>query len=174
MKSLLTTLTVLTALSCFGQKERIVSTFLSIQGSVTQYDRTKSNNSGAFGFGVQATINTKTWIRPTVEVNGDLSGGTKELITTNDGKIIESKQEVLGIYAGPLFQPIDWMFVSATAGNSIYNDKSHFGIRPSIGFFPFHHQRVEAKASFTYICQRDDISNKSFGYLSFGIGIKII
>ncbi len=173
MKKLYLALALLTATNCIGQTHRKLSTFLSFQVNKTLYDRTITNNSGGVGFGLQNCLNTKTWIKPTLEINANLFAGTKELYLTADHKPIGAKSGVLGIYMGPLFQPVDRLFIATTFGTSIYNSKFHFGIRPSVGIYPSKSKRWTAKASFTNIFQQDDISNESFGYVSFELALKI-
>lgn len=137
------------------------------------YDRTTTNNSGGFGFGLQTFLNTKTRLRPTLEVNADLFAGTKEGYLTTDGQFIDGKSGVAGIYLGPSFQATEKLFIATTFGSSFYNATANFGVRPSVGFVPFNNKKLLAKASFTNVFQRDEISNESFGYFSFALALKL-
>jgi hypothetical protein len=158
---------------CYSQPQRNASFVLTFQGNKTTNDRTLSNNSAGIGFGLQAFLNTKTVFRPTLEINGDLFAGTKELRMTTDGRIIEGKSEVVSLYAGPSFNLAERLLISATAGTSFYNKKTHFGIRPSVGLFLSKNRKWMAKAAYTAIFQRDDVSNERFAYASFGIAGKL-
>ena len=153
----------------FCQAQQGVALYLSFQGNKTVTDRTLSNNSGGVGLGIQALLNTKTAFKPMLEINGDYFGGTKELYMTTDGKIIKSKNEVVGIYAGPSFQPAGRLFFATTAGASFYNNKTHFGVRPSAGLFLSKNKKWLAKASYNLVFQRDDMGNEKFGYAGFGL-----
>ena len=163
----------LIATSCFGQADRKLSALLSFQVNRTTNDRTISNNSAGIGFGLQTHLNTNTWIKPTLEINADLFGGTKELRLTADGRPIDAKSEVVGIYVGPMFQLTKSLFLSTTVGKSIFNKKSHFGVRPSVVFYPSKSRKWAVKVAYTGVFQRDDISNENFGYLSFALALKL-
>ncbi len=173
MKKLYFILTIFIAANCFSQTNRKLSTFLSFQVNKTFYDRAITNNNGGIGFGLQTNLNTKTWVKPTLELNADLFAGTKELYLTANNKPIDAKSGVLGIYIGPLFEPMKRLFIATTFGTSIYNNKAHFGVRPSVVLYPSKRKNWAAKVSFTNIFQRDDINNKSFGYFSFAFALKL-
>lgn len=161
------------ATNCFCQTDRKLSAFLSFQVNKTLYDRTISSNSGGIGFGLQTNLNTKTWFKPTLEVNADAFGGTKEFYTTLDGKPIYAKSEVFSAYIGAFIQPAGKLSIATTFGPSFYNTKTYLGIRPSICYYPSKSKKWTAKGCFTNIFQRDDVSNESFGYFSFALALKL-
>lgn len=162
-----------TAVQGYSQKARNVSTFALFQVNSTTQDRTQRNNSGGFGFGLQAFLNTKAAIKPTLEVNGDFFAGTKDLLLTADGRIVEAKQTTSGIYTGPSFHFSNRAFVAATAGATFYNHATHFGIRPSAGLYVTSKKRLMLKLSHTTVFQRDAISNEPFHYGSFALALKL-
>ncbi|HEY0039761.1 MAG TPA: hypothetical protein VGB71_03810 [Flavisolibacter sp.] len=173
MKQIFFFVTLFIATNSFSQDGRRVSVFLSFQANTTLYDRTASNNSGGVGLGLQTTLNTKTFVRPTLEINGNIFGGTKELYLTADGKPIYGKSGVLSIHGGPFIQLSDRFFFAATVGSHFYNDDVHFSARPSVGVYPTKGRKWTLKTSFTNVFQRDEISKESFGYLSFAIALKL-
>lgn len=173
MKDLYFVLTLFIATNCFSQTDRKLSTFLSFQVNKTLYDRTITNNSSGVGFGLQTHINTKTSVKPTMELNADLFAGTKELYLSADGRPIHAKDGVVSIYIGPLFQPAGKLFIATTFGTSLFNGEAHFGIRPSVGLYPSKRKNWTVRASFTNIFQRNSISDESFGYSSFALALKI-
>lgn len=173
MKQLFLLLSLFIATRSFSQVDRKVSVFLSFQVNKTLYDRTASNNSGGVGFGLQTVLNTNTYVRPTLEINGDIFGGTKELYLTADDKPIYGKSGVLSVHGGPFIQLSDHFFISATVGSHFYNNDLHFSTRPSIGVSPTKGRKWTLKTSFTNVFQRDEISNESFGYLNFAIALKL-
>lgn len=173
MKQLYFFAALLFTTNCFAQTERKVSSTLFAQVDRTLYDRTVTNNAGGVGVGLQSSINTRTLVKPVVEVTADLFAGTKELYVTEDDKPIDAKRDVLGIYAGALLQPSHRLFISTTGGISFFNGKGHFGVRPSVGYHLSKDGRFTAKAAFTHIFQRDAISNQPFGYGSFALGVKL-
>lgn len=173
MKQIFLFVTLFIATHSFSQADRKVSIFLSFEANKTLYDRTASNNSGGVGFGLQSVLKTKTFVRPTLEINGDIYGGTKELYITTDGKPMYGKSSVLSIHGGPFIQLTDQFFTAATIGSHFYNDDVHFSVRPSVGVYPTRGKNWTLKTSFTNVFQRDEISNENFGYLSFAIALKL-
>jgi hypothetical protein len=173
MKRLFVILSMLLASACFAQKARKLSAFFSFQYNKTLYDRTISNNSGGLGFGLQTTLNTGGPVQPTLELNADRFFGTKELRLTPEGKPVYSKGGVTSIFAGPQIGVGERLFFSATAGASIYNGAAHFGLRPAVGVYLSQSRKWFLKSSFTDVFQRDDFSDKSFGYLSFALALKL-
>jgi hypothetical protein len=108
-------------------------------------------------------------LKPTIEINGDLFAGTKELRMTTDGRMVKAKSEVVSLYAGPAFHVARRLLVSTTAGTSLYNKQLHFGVRPSVGLFLSKNRKWMAKASYTAVFQQDALSNERFEYASFGL-----
>lgn len=172
MKQLLLIITLFIASHCFAQTERRLSATLSFEANKTLYDRTATNNAGGIGFGLQTHINTPTLIKPMAEINADLFAGTKVMYMTIDGKPIDGKSGVLGIYAGGLL-PAGRFTFSAAAGTSMYNSSAHFGIRPAVGFSFLKDRSLMARTAFTHIFQHDEISREPFGYFSFSLGVKL-
>jgi hypothetical protein len=173
MKQIFLLVILFIANNSFSQADKKVSVFLSFQANTTLYDRTASNNSAGVGFGLQTVLNTKTLIRPTLEINGDLFAGTKVLYTTADDKPIYGKSEVMSIHAGSFIQLSGQFFMAATFGSHFYNDDAHFSIRPSIGVYSTKGRRWTLKSSFTNVFQRDEIGKENFGYVSFAIALKL-
>src|SRR5688500_20223603 len=122
MKPIFLLITLVIASNSFSQVNRKVSVLLSFQANSTLYDRTASNNFGGIGFGLQTVLNTKTRVRPSLEINGDIFGGTKELYLTADDKPIYGKSGVLSIHGGPYIQLSGRFFLAATIGSHFYNN----------------------------------------------------
>lgn len=155
------------------QAQPKMSVHFFIQGNHTLYDRTYANNRGGAGIGLQSSWHTKSMVKPTIELAGDVFGGNKVLYMTPDGKPIDAKLSSLNVYAGPMLQVTQKFYVSLTVGPSFINTAAHVGIRPTIGYYFSQAQRVSTKASFTNVFYRDEISKKSFGYLSIALGVKL-
>lgn len=173
MRKLYLLLTLLVSLNCFSQAGRKLSSFLSLQVNGALYDRTIQNNKVGVGAGLQTQLNTRSRVKPALELNADAFAGNKILYLTADGKPVDGKNGVISIYAGPLFEPTERLFIMTTLGTSFYNSKAHVGIRPSVGIYPSKSKKWMAKASFTNIFDRTDIGHKSFGYASFALAFKL-
>jgi hypothetical protein len=166
-------LLMLISAGCFGQKQKKVSAYADFHVNATQYDRTLSNNAGGFGIGLQTFINIKSKFRPGIEFNSDAFGGTKELYLTPDGKPIYAKSVTGNILIGSSYPITKRFYINVAGGPSFFNSQVHFTVKPAIGFYFPASQLLVAKISHTHVFQRDAISNESFGFLNFAIGIKL-
>ena len=155
-----------------AQKARKISTNLDFHLNRTIYDRTLSNNGVGFGLALQAQLNSNTKFTPALEIASDVYGGTKELFLTTDGKPIYAKSSVTTIVAGALYNVSPDFYSGGMIGAGFFNSKAYFAIKPVIGY-QFLNKRLIAKISWVNIFQRDDISDQSFGYVSFGLGLKL-
>jgi hypothetical protein len=155
-----------------AQKQKKLSVNLDIHINNTLYDRTLPNNATGFGFGMQTLIITNSPWKGIVDLAADAYGGTKQLFLTVDGKPVYSKSDVVTAFAGVVFEPNSKWYGGITAGTAIFNSHVYFGLKPLIGI-PFLRQRMIFKIGMVHIFQRDEISNQSFGYLTFGLGVKL-
>jgi hypothetical protein len=160
--------------SIFGQNKDKVDGYLSVQYNTTVHDRTLSNNRNGVGLGVELLLNSSKWIRPALQVNGSLFGGTKELRMTIDGKPVVSKEAVSTFFGGFRLDAGKCFFSSLTTGAAIYNGKAHFGFRPCLGFYFSNDKKATLYSSYTNIYQRDEISTEPFGYVSFALALKFL
>ena len=156
-----------------GQTKHTVSIYIQFQNNLSVYDRTITNNASGIGAGIQIFLNTKTKLKPTLEITGDVFGGTKELYLTGDGKPIYGKDGVYNFFVGASYAFSKNFYTALSVGPSLLDKDPYFTVKPSAGFYFFKNQRCTAKISFINIFQRDEISNQSFGYLSFSAGIKL-
>ena len=176
-KIALFSLLIFITLPAFSQVQRKVSVYLFTQYNKTLYDRTKGNNPWGYGLGLQATLNTKTMFKPTMEITGDLyQDGDKVLRLNPDGSFPtkdNTVNEMVNLFAGATCAPIPEIYTTLVAGPSFIGSKTLLGIKPSIGFYFSKSQRVTAKLSYLNIFNRDKLSGKDFGSLSIGLGIKL-
>ena len=173
MEKLFVFITALIATNCFSQTGQKFSTFVSLHVNKTLYDNDNYLHKSAIaGVGFQTLLNTKSRLKATLELTADLFtvpnyGPADELL--NPKKII-----IPAIYVGPSFQLTDRIFIATTVGTSIYTEQAHFGIRPSVEFYPSKKKYWAAKASFTNVFQEHTASNtKDFGYMSFGLNFRL-
>ena len=155
-----------------GQKNRNISANIDFHINSTLYDRTRSNNGVGFGLALQTLINTGTRFSPALEIAADGYGGTEELHMTPLGEPVYGKSSVSTVLAGSLFNVSSKFDIGGMLGAGFFNSEVHFAIKPFMGYRLFN-DRVIAKIAWANIFQRDKISNQSFGYLSFGAGVKL-
>ena len=173
MRRIITTIIIfLITLQSYGQKHRKISTNIDFHINKTLYDRTLSNNGTGLGLALQTLFNTKTKFTPTIEIASDVYGGTKQFFINPDGKPIYAKTNVTTIFAGAMYNASAKFYFGGMLGAGFFNSEKYFSIKPFIGYQLFNKKMI-AKIAWTNIFQRDDISNQSFGYLSFGAGIKL-
>src|SRR5438874_3098555 len=135
MKILYSILTLLITSTCFSQTERKFSTFVSLYADKTIYDNEFYSHKTAYtGAGFQGFMNTKTKIRPTLELTADLF--TVPQSGPADEPLKPKKIIVPALYIGPSFQLSDKLSLATTLGTSIYFKQAHFGLRPSVWFTP--------------------------------------
>jgi hypothetical protein len=170
-KSILLIISFFIALQISAQTERATSMYLSFHGNQTIYDRV--NTGGGAGVGIEFMLNTKGKIKPKMEFDYDIFSGTDLLKLNNEGQVIFQKRNVPCVFIGVLYNPINRVNLSLNLGTSFFNSKTYFAVKPSIGIYFDKKQRFEGKVSLTNIFQRDDAGKEPFGYLNFGIGIKL-
>jgi hypothetical protein len=161
----------------FGQTERKVSTYISANYNNTLYDYTIGNNPWGVGLGLQAFLNNKTKLKPTVELTGDLYLEDDKVLRLNpDGSTPKDNNAVGGmvnLFAGGSFQPIQSIYISFVAGPSFISGQTFLGIKPSFGFYFLKNQRWTGKISYINVFNRSKVANEDFGSLSLSIGLKL-
>jgi hypothetical protein len=169
MKKAYFVLLLLATTACFSQRERKLATFASLQYNQTVYDQKPFHKTGIAGLGLQVLSNSKNLFKPTIEINADLfnENGIGPADEPTEQKII-----IPSVYIGSFFQPTDRFFIVATVG-STFHDNAHFGVRPSVGFYPWSTKKWFAKASYSNVFQESEIQSKDFGYLSFALALKL-
>lgn len=169
MKKAYFILTLLVTTTCFSQTTRKITTFASLQLNKTLYDQSPLYKTSIGGLGLQLFSNANNQFRPTLEINADLF---KESGIGPADEPTEEKTVIPSVFIGPSFHLIDRFFVAATVGSTIYG-KAHFGVRPSVGFYPCNSKKWFAKASYTNIFQESKNQNKDFGFVSFALALKL-
>lgn len=161
----------------FSQVPRKVSLYLFSQYNKTLSDQTKGNNPWGFGLGLQATANTKTKLKPMLEITGDWYLEDDKVLRLNpDGSFPtqdHTVNEMINVFAGTTFSPIPEIYTMIAAGPSFIGDQVLLGIKPTFGFYFSKSQRLTAKLAYIHIFNRDKLSAKDFGTLSIGVGVKL-
>ena len=164
---------LLLSISFIGQAQQKLRVHFFFQGQQTLYDRTYVNNRGGVGIGLQSSWQTKSIVQPSLELTGEIFGGNKVLYMTPDGKPIDAKLSSLSLYAGPMLQVTQKIYLSLATGPSFINAAAHVGIRSSVGYHFSQTQRVSTKASYTNVFYKDEISKEGFGYLSVALAVRL-
>jgi hypothetical protein len=175
MQKVLITILVCCVFTCsFGQKQKLVSTYLSTQYNTTLYDIAKENNPWAVGLGLQAFLNIIPKFKPTIELTGDLYlYDDKVLRTDAKGNIIYDMGAMVNLFAGASFNPVKRIYFSVVGGPSFLGGQTRLGIKPTVGFYFPRSQKWVAKISYINIFDRNKPTKEDFGSLSFAVGFKL-
>jgi hypothetical protein len=174
--------TLIALLLCFSfsnifaqQSKHTVSAYLSAAFSKTVYDKTTGSNPWGMGLGLQAFLNTPSKFKLTMEVTGDIYlENDKVYYVFQNGDEIKGISGVVNVFAGASFHPDKTIYFSLLAGPSFINNRTSFGIKPSIGFYSSEKQRWLFKFSYINIFNREEFTKRDFGSVSFSIGCRLL
>ncbi len=168
---------VILTVSCFltlnilGQQSKKVSLFFNLQANKTLYDRVMPNANGA-GAGLELFLNTSTKFKPILEFNWDVFS-TSDVMIFQDGNELVKKRSVPYVFIGTSYNPLKRLYFTFTFGPSFINSEVYLGIKPCVAYYIGRKERFTAKISLTNIFERDDAGNEPFGYMNFGLGVRL-
>lgn len=154
----------------FAQKK--VGGYIDFHMNKTIYDRTLFNNPGGVGGNAALMINSKHAVKAIVEFAAEGFGGTELIYFASDGSSIGPKREVYSVMAGSVYEHKN-LYVGCSAGPVFLSQGTYGGIKPVVGYYFSKTKRLVGKISLTNVFQRDHAGNKDFGFLGFGIGVKL-
>ena len=174
LKVLTTVLISLILAPTLGQAQTKLSVYLDPEFSQTLKDRAKDNNLRGVGVGLEAFLKTKTHFSPLLNIIDDFVFlNDKVYRTNNNGTEIESIENVLNIFVGTSYAPIDNFYMSFSGGPSFINGQILIGVKPAIGFFISNSKRLKVKISYTNIFNRNSGEKQNYSSLSFAVGLKL-
>lgn len=132
IKLLSTIFALIIVVNTTAQKQRKFSSNIDFHINNTLYDRTASNNGAGFGIALQGILHTSSKFSPSIEIAGDVYGGTKELYLTASGEEIYAKSGVATLMAGTLYNVTSKFNVGVMLGAGFFNDESYFAIKPQL------------------------------------------
>ena len=158
----------------FAQSQKKVTTYLLAQFNKTIYDRTIGNNPWGMGLGLQSFLNVKTYLKPTIELTGDVYLEDDKVLRLNpDSTRINAISEMVNLFAGPSFHPTQNIYLSVLAGPSFITGQTLLGIKPSFGLYFSPLQKWTVKFSYINIFKRDKRTKQDFGSFSVAVGLKL-
>ena len=173
-KILLSLLLVFNLTNVFCQQGRKTSAYFFTQYNKTLEDITKPNNPWSLGIGFQLLINNKTKFKPAIEVTGDLYLEDDKVLRTDDSATpLNDLGEMVNLFVGTMFVPAKNIYVSFLLGPSFLGGETHFGIKPSVGFFFPNNRRWTAKLSYIDIFNRDKKTGQDFTSISMAVGVRL-
>ena len=163
----------LAALAANAQKKQLFAGYISAGANIMAYDRfIKFTHSGA-GAGLQLhyTINPK--LKAQFDATASLFSINKILFVFENGQTAGPKQFIFTTFAGLVYSPIKKIEAGISAGPSFVDGGVYAGIKPYISYYFGKKERVKAQASLTHIFEKNSISKKNSGFISFGFALKL-
>ena len=157
----------------FGQKVKRVTGVISAQANIMAYDRLIQYIHSGAGAGLQVCYNATHKIKPLVDVTASLFSTNKILLVFADGTTTAPKDFVLTTFAGLAYSPIKNLEISISTGPSFVKGGTYAGIKPCVGYYFGKKELIKAHAALTHIFERDRVSKKNAGFISFGIALKL-
>jgi hypothetical protein len=156
-----------------AQKEKRLSGYFSAGANIMAYDRFIEFTHAGAGAGLQLhyTINPK--LKAQFDATVSLFSINKILFLFENGQTAGPKQFVFTTFAGLVYSPVKRTEAGISAGPSFVEDDVYAGIKPCIGYYFGKKERVKALASLTHIFEKNSISKKNTGFVSFGIAVKL-
>ena len=160
--------------NALGQSYKKISFYLLAQYYQTLYDRMKSENPSGFGSGVQLFLNTKTKLKPILDLSVEaFPAKSKVLFLNPDGTSIDNIDVVVNLFGGVSYFPAKQLYFAFSAGPCFANGNILLGVKPALGFYFSPKQKWMGKLSYTNLFHRDKFTQQDFGSLSFSIGVKL-
>lgn len=162
------------ALQIQAQTQRKITANLLMQYNSTIYDVTTVINPWGIGIGLQLFYNSKSAVKPTIDLSGDIYLSHSNIgILGPDNKIIDGVEKMTNLFAGVAYQHSKNLYLCLTAGPGIINGKTLFGIKPSVGFYFTQKQRGTFRVSYINLFNRYPLTKNDFGTISFALGFKL-
>jgi hypothetical protein len=155
-----------------AQKERILSTYASLQFNATLYDINARNNPWGTGLGLHSIVNNRSRFKPALEITGDIYiGGTKDLYLVEGRDVAVTS--MVNVFAGANLQASERTYVSLLMGPSFVNGNACFGLKPAVGFYFSRKKTWMGKIAFINIFNREPSIERDFGSLSISLAGKL-
>jgi len=155
-----------------AQKEKITSTYLTFQYTHTIHDLTKGNNPWSIGSGIRLFFNTRSFVRPVIELTGDVYLQSDKTLRIDRDQITPPVGGVIKLLAGPSFQIGRSLNLSLIAGPAYVNSRLLLTLSPDVSLVT-KNQKVFFKIAYIHILNRGNLVRDVFTSYSFGSGLKL-
>jgi len=156
-----------------GQKEKKLTVHSGLFLNWPVYDARFSSNSNGAGLNIDFYLNCKSKIKPKFEVNYNLFMTQETYVVDIDGHTTPDKNGTACILIGSVYHLSKKTEVSFNAGPCFIQSKIHPGIKPSLAIYPDERKIIKLELSLSNIFQPNSIGGNPFGFISFGLGIKL-
>ena len=156
-----------------GQSTKKVSTYLTGQFSFVAYQNYEESNPKGPGLGIHTFINTKSKIKPVVDLSVDLLiSGKGPFYLVNEGKE-EVEGTLANFFVGASYHPGQTIFFSLAGGPSLFNGRAVAGVKGSFGFYFSSTQRWMGKISAIHLFNQEPLTKEDAGLVSFTLGLRL-
>lgn len=147
-----------------GQSQSRFSTSLEGDYDKTISDATLGNNPWSLGLGVLVCYKTKTTLKPTIELTGDLylEDDKIQRYSTN-GQALTRVNGIASCLAGTSFQLTRNFSLQFLLGPSLINGAALITIKPSASYYFASNHRWAVKVSYLNVLNRENQSFSSVG-----------
>jgi len=160
-------------LTVFGQNERKFSFYLGLYKNWSVYDAKYSQNNNGVGLNIDSYLNTKSKIKAKLEVNGNIFMSTEVYIVDIYGHSTPNKNGTVCVFIGPAYDLSNKIELSFNAGPCFIQSDLHLGLKPCAILYPDKKKISKLELSLTNIFQPNAIGGGPFGFISFGIGVRL-
>jgi len=162
----------LTLLS-FGQNERKGSVYLGLYGNWSIYDAEYSPNGNGAGLNIDFYLKNKSRIKPKLEGNFNMFMTEKSYVVDDEGHSTPDKNGTACLFIGPAYKLRDRIEISFNAGPCLIQSDLHLGLKPCAIFYLDRKKVFKLEMSLTNIFQPNAIGSSPFGFISFGMGVRL-
>ena len=156
-----------------GQKERKFSFYTGLYFNWAVYDAKYSSNGNGAGLNLDFSLNTKSKIKPKFEVNYNIFMTEENYVVDVNGHTTPDKNGTACLFVGPVYNLSNRTEVSFNAGPCLIQSEIHLGLKPCLAFYPDKSKIIKLELSLTNIFQPNAIGGSPFGFISFGLGIRL-
>lgn len=160
-------------LTIFGQNEKKLSFYIGLYRNWSIYDAKYSTNGNGIGLNIDSYLNTKSRIKAKLEVNGNMFNNYDLYIVDLEGHHTPDKSGTACVFFGPAYNLSDKIEVSFNVGPCFIQSDLYLGLKPCVILYPGTKKIFKLELSLTNIFQPDAIGGGPFGFISFGIGVRL-
>lgn len=156
------------------QKNKLPGISVTAKAQVVNmlYDRTRQQNGTGFGGSVQIAVPINQKIKAFMEGTAFALGGTKDILIIN-GEPLIPKDAINSIHAGITYRIANTCWINTSAGPSFFLNETKLGFRQAIQIFTSKKEKLGFYCSFDHVLRENSLYSSNFGYLSFGLMVRL-
>jgi len=157
-----------------AQKKQLFTGQISAGANIMAYDRFIDFTKAGAGAGLQLGYTLHPKLKAQFDITGSMFSVNKILFVFENGQTAGPAQFVLTTMAGLVYKPFKSVETVLAAGPSFLGGGVYAGIKLYLGYYFGKNETVKAYASLTHVFEKNSISKKNMGFISFGLALKIL